>query len=219
MKPVIIAWVVLLCAVFSGCASRDEKLQSAANAVKGTKALGTLAEATDPQLASNLTRGIESNVLASVAAKLEDLPAAEMTVDEILADSGTYQTDAEQRHKDSLSWGVWSWIGGALLAAGGIAMRIVPGAHKPLLGMFLKLFENKTDKKTREREESLAQGSRYLMDAIELYGPKQVKEWVARKTPPKVDEAIKEYLEEMRARGVKPAEGVSVTTTRASEGA
>lgn len=186
MRYIPILLILLTLFGFTECKVREK--QAAANALVGVDALTGVGE-------ELIAEGTKTNIETAVGESREELPVPEFTLDQIKQDQGKqYLGKAKKDQKEAFSFGWKSWLlTGGLIITG--IMKFIPGAHKPVVAGINMLLENATDKKERKREEQLSRGARYMVDAIEACAPKEVKDYVNRKVPSEVNDAIKEYLE------------------------
>lgn len=171
-----------------GCTSRQQK-QDASDAVAGITAIERVA----PAEAGPVADGARHYTAAAVQTKLADLPPPTRTPSVILQDKKAYADAGKQAEDDATSGTFWAWLGGGVLGLIGV-LKLWPGAHQPFVGLVQGLLENSVDRKARQKEESLAKGARTLIDAIEKYGTSEIKQYVAKKVPSHVKDAVDEYL-------------------------
>lgn len=189
--------VVLL--VLGGCAGREMRRQAAADAGAGADVLAT---SPGPEVAKPVAEGVKINAaLAAGEVDASKLPPPTRSPEAIAKDPGGYlkgAKDAAVEYAKQTSW--LAWAGGAGLFVLGL-LRMVPGAHLPIVGVLQVLLENAADRATRKRKEDLAVAGSNMVAIIESLPPeatKPVRDAISRKLPSAANDAVKAVLDSLR---------------------
>lgn len=177
----IMPWTLLVVCLIALCSCKgEERKQGASDGISGTIALEHLASFVDEYLARKISEGVQNNILAAAGVESSELPPPTQTPKQIAEDPERYVAQSEDNKKASLSWGVWSIIGGGVLAVLGF-IKTIPGAHQPIVGALQWMLENKADRRQRAAKDAANKAMPIMIKAVERFGGGDAKAYVKRK--------------------------------------